>query len=149
VTPVVDDRAPHLAEHARQRSADARRRVRAAIGQLDRAGEPVTFAAVAHAASVSRTWLYRAAELRSEIERLRRKQRRSPTPRPVAERASLESYQRRIEALHDANRALRDENRKLNEQLARLLGQRREPRRRHVADNETPTAQDPPPARSR
>lgn len=142
------DRSHHLVEHARQRSADAHRRVRDAIRQLDRAGEPVTFVAVARAASVSRAWLYRATDLRSEIERLRRKPN-SPTPLPAAQRASPESSQRRIEALLDANRALREENRVLNDRLASLLGEHRDARRRHVSDDETSTAQASPRGRSR
>ena len=135
------DRSDQLAEHARQRSGDARRRVRDAIRQLDRSGAPVTFAAVAQAASVSRTWLYRATELRSEIERLRQIRPGSATPLPAAQRSSPESTQRRIEALLDANRALREENRRLNERLASLLGEHRDGRRRHVTDEEAPTAQ--------
>lgn len=82
--PVVD-RSHHLVEHARQRSADTRRRVRDAIRQLDRAAEPVTFVAVARAAEVSRAWLYRAPDLRSEIERLRRRKPAAPTPLPAAQ----------------------------------------------------------------
>lgn len=143
------DRSDHLVEHARRRSADARRRVRDAIRQLDRAGEPVTFVAVARAASVSRAWLYRATELRSEIERLRRKRPTSPTPLPAAQRASPESNQRRIEALLDANRALREENRVLNDRLASLLGEHRNARRTHVTDDGTSTAQASPRGRSR
>ena len=94
-----------------------------------RAGEPITFAAVAARASVSRAWLYRATELRAEIERLRRQGRRPATSLPAAQRSSVDSYQRRIEALLDANRALREENRRLNERLAAFLGERREIRR--------------------
>lgn len=143
------DRSHHLVEHARQRSADTRRRVRDAIRQLDRAGEPVTFVAVARAASVSRAWLYRAPDLRAEIERLRRRQPAAPTPLPAAQRTSPESCQRRIEALLDANRALREENRVLNDRLASLLGEHRHARRTHVTDKETSTAQASPRRRSR
>jgi FtsZ-binding cell division protein ZapB len=145
----VGDRSHHLVEHARQRSADTRRRVREAIRQLDRAGEPVTFVAVARAASVSRAWLYRAPDLRSEIERLRRKRPASPKPLPAAQRASPESSQRRIEALLDANRALREENRVLNDRLASLLGEHRDARRRHVTDDETSIPRGPRRSRSR
>ncbi len=143
------DRISHLAEHARQRSADARRRVRDAIRELDHAGEAITFAAVAKKASVSRAWLYRASELRTEIERVREHRRRLPTSLPTAQRASIESYQRRMEALLDANRALREENRRLNERLATLLGERRDVRRGHVTDEKPVTPQAPRRPRSR
>jgi len=93
---------------------EARGRAREAIRRLDRAGAAVTFAAVAEAAPVSPVWLYRAPELRSEVERLRAKRPVSATLLPAGQPASVESYQRRMEPFLDANRALREENRRLN-----------------------------------
>lgn len=147
MTSVVTDQSRRLAELARKRGDDARRRATDAIRRLDRAGTAVTFAAVAEAASVSRAWLYRAPEIRSEIERLRAKP--SGSRLPSAQRSSVESYQRRIEALLEANHALRDENRRLNECLAGILGEARDPRQRHVTDSKSLASQAPRQTRSR
>lgn len=144
-----DERAQRLAELAQRRSDEARFRVREAVRRLDRAGQPVTFAAVAEAASVSRSWLYRVDELRSEIERLRRQPPAAASRLPAAQRSTVESYQRRIEALLDANRELRAENRRLNDRLAELLGAGRDPRRRHVIDGDDLAPRGPRPTRSR
>lgn len=123
------DAAERLADAARRRSESAQRRARDAIRALDRAGRPVSFAAVAETASVSRAWLYRVPELRAEIERLRTGHRRPVTRLPSGQRASADSLRRRIEVLLDANRLLREENRRLNDRLASVLGEGRAPTR--------------------
>lgn len=115
-----------LAQAAARRAADTRTRARAALQHLDRAGDPVTFTAVAAAANVSRSWLYRDPDLRAEIARLRDAHRHATaTSPPAAQRASHSSLQRRLEALLDTNRALRAENVQLREQLALALGEQR------------------------
>lgn len=121
--------AGRLADAARRRSESAHSRARDAIRSLDRAGQPVSFAAVAETASVSRAWLYRVPELRAEIERLRTGERRRATRLPAGQRASADSLRRRIETLLDANRLLREENRRLNDRLASVLGDARSPSR--------------------
>lgn len=121
--------AERLADAARRRSEAAHSRARDAIRSLDRAGQPVSFAAVAQAASVSRAWLYRAPELRAEIERLRTGQRSRASRVPSGQRASADSLRRRVEALIDANKMLREENRRLNDRLASVLGEARSPSR--------------------
>ena len=154
--PPSDNR--HLrAQAAARRAADTRKRARAALQRLDRDGDPITFTAVAAAANVSRSWLYRDPDLRAEIARLRDAHRPAAGPSvPAAQRATHDSLQRRVEALLDANHALRAENTALREQVALALGEQRaapstrpprdgrvigplpadppEPRRRHVLD---------------
>jgi cell division protein FtsB len=103
----------------------SRSRARAAIRQLDHDGVAVTFTAVAAAADVSRSLLYRDPDLHAEISRLRTHQPRGPIRRPAAERTSDDSLQQRLATLLDDNHALRDENRKLRDQIAVLLGQQR------------------------
>ena len=44
-----------------------------ALRELDRAGTPVTFAAVASAARISRSWLYTQPDISDQIRRLRGK----------------------------------------------------------------------------
>lgn len=120
------DNSSHLASAARRRSEETRRRAEQAVRDLDRAGDPISFAAVAAAASVSRSWLYRDATLRTEIHQLRMTGSGTTTPRPAAERSSTASQQRRIDALLDANRDLRAENQQLRGDVAVLLGERRD-----------------------
>ena len=120
------DNSRFIVEAAKERRDAALRRAYEAIDRLDETGQPVTFVAVAAAASVSRAWLYRQPLIRAEIDRLRVAHARSPRPAlPVAQRGSDESQLRRIEALLEDNRSLRDECRKLREQVARLLGEQR------------------------
>jgi uncharacterized protein DUF6262 len=63
-----------LALAAERESQDAISRARAAIGALHDAGAPITFQGVAQHAGVSRQWLYKNAQLRIEIEKLRGRQ---------------------------------------------------------------------------
>ena len=112
-----------LARAVRARSLDTRSRATDALRRLDAAGEPISFASVASAASVSRSWLYRDHNLRGEIERLRT-QTRSPAT-PSSERMSTQSEQRRREALLDEIARLKEENEKLRDEVARTLGHQR------------------------
>jgi len=122
----ADNRAA-LAAATRQRARDTRARARAAIRQLDHQGLPVTFTAVAAAAKTSRSLLYRDANIRAEIQRLRAcgREPSGSTPPPAAQRTSDISLQQRLATLLDDNRDLRDENRKLRDQIAALLGEQR------------------------
>jgi HAMP domain-containing protein len=97
-----------------------------ALRRLDHSGGPVNFWAVADAAGVSRSWLYREPRLRAEIERLRQEHPTGTSAPPSAQRASAESFQRRLEAALDEVGSLKQENRQLREQVARLYGERRD-----------------------
>jgi hypothetical protein len=119
------DNRPALVAATRQRARDTRARARAAIRQLDHQGLAVTFAAVAAAAKTSRSLLYRDADIRAEIQRLRARQPSRTSRLPAAQRTSDTSLQQRLATLLDDNRALRDENRKLRDQIAALLGEQR------------------------
>jgi hypothetical protein len=57
-----------------------------AIDQLRREGKTVNYAAVAHAAGVSRAWLYRQDQIRDLISQLR-----DPKPPAAAQHASTDS----------------------------------------------------------
>lgn len=120
------DNSAHLAAATARRSADTRQRTVDALRRLDAAGTPITFAAVADEADVSRSWLYREPDIRAEIEQLRTAtQQSTPSAVPAAERASDTSLHRRLETLLGDNRALRDEVTKLRNQIAGLLGEQR------------------------
>ncbi len=121
------ERAAVLAAAARRRHDDARRRAIEALRHLDAAGAPISFSALAIAAGVSRAWLYRQADLRNQIDALRRSVPHPARPsRPLAERASDDSLRERLAALQAREVELVAENARLRDALARKLGQRRE-----------------------
>jgi hypothetical protein len=120
------DRASVLRAAARRRHDDARRRAVEALRMLSTTSGPVSFAAVAEAAGVSRAWLYRQADLRPAIDTLRQNPSRAARPtRPAAERATAESLGQQLAALRALEAELRAENTRLREALARRLGQER------------------------
>lgn len=124
------DNSAAIVAAARARRDATLRRARETLRRLDETGEPVSFTAVASAASVSRAWLYREPTVRAEIDRLRSRSRPGRRSPPSAERASTESLQCRLEAALDDLSVLREENRRLRDQLARRLGEHRADRSR-------------------
>jgi len=120
------DNTARLAAAARQRHELTRAKAVRALRELDHAGTPITFDAVAHHAGVSRSWLYRQPDLRTEIERLREATRRAPTPAvPAAQRTTDASLLRRLQVANERNRYLTEENQRLRRQLAHALGDQR------------------------
>ncbi len=113
-----------LATAAQQRAHDTRHRAVDTLRRLDAAGETVTFISVARAARVSRSWLYRQADLRAEIDRLRTTAA-TTTNVPSAQRASTDSLRRRLEGTLDEIKRLKAENHQLRQQLAQRLGRQR------------------------
>lgn len=114
-----------IVKAARERREAALQRAEEALRHLDSSSGPVNFRAVADAAGVSRSWLYREPNLRTRVERLRHdRPANAPSP-PSTQRASAESLQRRLEAALDEVASLKEENRQLREQVARLHGERR------------------------
>jgi len=124
------DNSAAIVAAARARRDATLRRARETLRRLDETGEPISFTAVASAASVSRAWLYREPTVRAEIDRLRSRSRPGRRSPPSAERASTESLQCRLEAALDDLSVLREENRRLRDQLARRLGEHRADRSR-------------------
>ena len=120
-----DTTAPIIAA-ARRRHELTRAKAIQALRELDHAGTPISFAAVADAAGVSRSWLYAQDDLREQITRLRDATRRAPAPPiPTTQRAGDASLLRRLEAAHQRIQVLRAERDKLRHQLARALGGQR------------------------
>ena len=62
-----------LSEAAARRHELTRAKAVQALRELGRAGAPVTFAAVAQAAGISRSWLYTQPDISDQIRRLRTK----------------------------------------------------------------------------
>lgn len=110
---------------AQKRTRDTRQRAVETLRRLDAAGETVTFAGVAMAAGVSRSWLYRQPDIRAEIDRLRTSRSATATPVPTSQRASTESIRRRLDVALDEIQRLKIENQQLREQVAKRFGQQR------------------------
>jgi hypothetical protein len=121
----MPDNTVHLLQAAAARHHNAVANATAAIRELDGAGQPITFQAVAAVAGVSRSWLYRDPEMRAEIERLRAASTGTSAPVPARERASRESLRNQLEALRLELAELRRDNKLLRDQLARRLGEER------------------------
>ena len=116
-----------LSEAAARRHELTRARAVQALRELDRAGVPVTFAGVAQAAGISRSWLYTQPDIRSHIRRLREKTDGvgSAGAIPVGQRTTEASLRARLTVALDRNKQLADENTRLRRQLARALGDQR------------------------
>lgn len=113
------DNSAFLAQANARRHQAALAAAHHAIDQLRREGKPVTYAAVAHAAGVSRTWLYSQDQIRDLISDLRKDE---PPAALTAQRASTNSLRQRLDTACAEITRLRTENRSLRDQLARQLG---------------------------
>ena len=124
------DPAAPLAEAAARRHELTRARAVQALRELDRAGSPVTFASVATAAGISRSWLYTQPDIRDQIRRLRgnAKDAGSAGVIPAGQRATGASLRARLTAALARNQQLVDEK------LARALGDQRSARTRSGND---------------
>ncbi len=125
-----------LAEAASRRHELTRSKAIQTLRELDRAGTPVTFAAVAQAAGVSRSWLYTQPDISGQIRRLRKSKdgAGSAGAIPSGQRATDASLRARLAAALHRNKQLADENAGLRRQLARALGDQRAARTRSGND---------------
>jgi septal ring factor EnvC (AmiA/AmiB activator) len=114
------DNSSFLAQANTRRHETALAAARHAINQLQREERPVNYAAVAHAAGVSRTWLYRQDQIRDLISQLRDNQ-----PPAAPQQASTDSLRQRLDTARAEITRLRAENHALHNQLARQLGLQR------------------------
>jgi hypothetical protein len=129
-------RTDPLAEAASRRHELTKSKAIQALRELDRAGTPVTFASIAQAAGVSRSWLYTQPDISGQIRRLRKpKDGAGPAGTiPSGQRATDASLRARLATALDRNRQLADENARLRRQLARALGDQRSARTRSGND---------------
>src|SRR5271169_4390424 len=121
-----------LSEAAARRHELTRAKAVQALRELHRAGTLVTFAGVAQAAGVSRSWLYTQPDISGQIRRLREKAdgAGSAGAIPAGQRATDASLRARLTAALDRNKQLADDNARLRRQLARALGDQRSARTR-------------------
>jgi len=122
-----------LSEAAARRHELTRAKAVQALRELDRAGAPVTFAAVAQAARISRSWLYTQPDISGQIRRLRTKADGVGSI-PAGQRATDASLRARLTTALDRNKQLADENARLRRQLAIALGDQRSARTRSGND---------------
>ncbi len=121
------DNTRHLRAAAQRRTEQTRRRAVAALRRMDTAGTPITLDGLAREAGVSRSWLYTQHDLRTDIERLRRRHRpaaRAAVP-PERQRATETSLLRRLQAATERIHRLEHDNHQLRDALARALGEHR------------------------
>jgi hypothetical protein len=123
-----------LSEAAARRRELTRSRAIQALRELDRAGTPVTFAGVARAAGISRSWLYTQPDISSQIRKLRQDTSNADGAVPAGQRATDASLRARLAAALERNKHLADENARLRRQLARALGDQRSARTRSGND---------------
>ena len=125
-----------LAEAAARRHELTRSRTVQALRELDRSGTPVTFAGVAKAAGVSRSWLYTQPDISSQIRRLRQSTSSAGSAGtvPAGQRTTDASLRARLTTALDRNKQLADDNARLRRQLARALGDQRSARMRSGND---------------
>ena len=115
-----------LSKTAARRHELTRAKTIQALRELDRAGAPVTFAGVAQAAGVSRSWLYTQPDISGQIRRLRTKADGVGSAAiPAGQRATDASLRARLTTALDRNKQLAGENTRLRRQLARALGDQR------------------------
>jgi hypothetical protein len=130
------DPAAPLAQAAARRHELTRSKAIQALRELDRSGHLVTFASVAAAAGISRSWLYTQPDISGQIRKLRNDAsgRDPATAIPAGQRATGESLRVRLTAALNRNQQLADENARLRRQLARALGDQRSARTRSGND---------------
>ena len=116
-----------LSEAAARRHELTRAKAVQTLRELDQAGTPVTFAGVARAAGISRSWLYTQPDISGQIRRLRQETNAGGSAGgiPAAQRATDASLRARLITVLDRNKQLADENARLRRQLARALGDQR------------------------
>jgi hypothetical protein len=119
------DRVEALRLAAKERHSATLHRAEHALQLLVASGVPVSFARLATAAKVSRSWLYNQSGLRAEVERHRLPGLVVPRKRPPDQSATVESLHQQVHAYREEIARLRAENQVLNDQLARLLGAQR------------------------
>jgi hypothetical protein len=128
-------RTERLSDAAMKRSADTEARARRAIIRLDQQNKPITFASVAAAAGVSKSYLYAHTTLSNDI-RGHRSATRPPSPRPREEQATVASLRTKLHVvstrLHEVEAHLR-QARAENETLLGELVQLRRKQSRTVA----------------
>lgn len=105
----------HLTRAARARHDDTMKRASTALLEMAKAGEPITFAAVARRAGVSTDFLYGTPTLRSRITELRQ-QPSAPSPSPT----TIETAESTTAAIRALSAQLKHQRRRHREEIQAL-----------------------------
>lgn len=109
------DNTAFLREATRRRSEQARQRAERAVTDAAKNNQPITVAAIARAADISRSWLYTQTDLVDAINQLKNG---APSPhRNGRQPTSSASLQRRLEASLLRIKQLRADNAELTRRL--------------------------------
>jgi hypothetical protein len=119
------DNTRFLAQANAERRQATLGRARAAIEQLDRNGQPVTFCSVARTAGISRAWLYRESDIHNTIVSLRSAGPPVTAGIPSAQRRTTESLREQLDAARAEITRLKSDNTTVRDHLARQLGTER------------------------
>jgi chromosome segregation ATPase len=125
--PAAGPNTAGLTAAARTRHELTRAKAVKALHDLQRQGVPVTFGAVAATAGVSRSWLYRQADLSQQIDQLRQAEPAPASHAAEAAQSSGASLRARLNQALERNRQLADDNARLRRELAQALGEQRQP----------------------
>lgn len=105
---------------ARRRDTTRRRqRVLGTLGQMAAAGQEISVSAVARAAGVDRSFLYRHHDLRAQIHA----RSADPAASPASATASKQSLLADLANLREQNQRLRKQNADLTARLSEVLGE--------------------------
>lgn len=114
----------NLRQAAARKSAAAQARAEAALREMIRRQQPITFRGLAHTAGVSLDFLYHHADLRARVEQLRAQQNQPNRPTPVAAPDAPSNVVRALTAqISDLKRQHRAEINTLNQALQAAHGE--------------------------
>lgn len=117
------DNSSHLRIAAAERSRHTRERAEQAITAAKASARPITVAALARSAGVTRSWIYTQPDLITQIAELNCGAGSRPPAPPSA--ASEQSWKNRVELAHHRITELTEQNAQLRHQLALAHGQLR------------------------
>jgi len=120
------DNLPALRAAQQKRHASMVARTLETLERLLRDRPRLTYASLAAAAGVSRSWLYRQPEVRHAVDCEIARQTAMPRPTRVLAPPSDASREARIRTLLEDNRRLREELDTARTRLSELMGQLRE-----------------------
>ncbi|WP_442970044.1 DUF6262 family protein [Rhodococcus sp. AW25M09] len=116
------DNSSHLRDAAAQRSRRTRERAEHAIAAAQASPRPITVAALARSAGVTRSWVYTQPDLIAQIAGLNSSAELRPRPSSAA---SDNSWKNRVDLAHRRIVELTEQNAQLRHQLALAHGQLR------------------------
>ncbi|WP_249870732.1 DUF6262 family protein [Oceanobacillus saliphilus] len=110
-------------EYAQKKRQVSYDKAKQALKELTSNNKPINFNKVAKLAGVSKTYLYKNQEIRSEIEACRERQNQVTNIKSLKNHMSDQSKDAKMEVLYDRIKELEKDNKELKEELKKLYGQ--------------------------